>query len=103
MRIILFALLVFFLSSATHGQQRQCYTVRAHAWAIDKESLDLFGQTLIDKDKVAAVRIMLSGKAGLFKGEERVYMVSPGFLRSTFRFPGDIRTLWTYAEGIKCR
>jgi len=103
MRFILCALFVLLLSFPAFGQGRQCFGVKYHSWAINKETLSLLSKMLYEKDFRAASILMVSGRAGAFKGGERVYIVSAGFLRHTFRFSGSARTLWTFADAIKCR
>ena len=103
MRFIICLLFILVLFSSAFAQERQCFAVKYHSWAIDKNTLSLLSQMFHEKDFRAARMLMLRRRAGAFKGGERVYIVSAGFLRHTFRFSGSARTLWTFADGIKCR
>ena len=84
-------------------EQRICRTVANHVFGVDKESFDLGSQLIMDRDFVALRKLTAQNRAGILKGGIRVHLVSPGFLRTTFRLPGSTLTLWTAAEAIKCR
>jgi len=100
---VLVAVLGLLLCDLAFGQTRYCQSVAGHVAAIDKESLDLGLSLIGDKDYAAFSKLMAQGRATILKGGDRVHLVSPGFLTTTFRLPGNPTVLWTVAEGIRCR
>ena len=101
--IVFVALLGLILCDVAFGQRRYCQSVAGHVAAIDKETLDLGLSLVGDQDYVAFSKLMAQGRATILKGGNRVHLVSPGFLTTTFRVPGNPTVLWTVAEGIKCQ
>ena len=80
-----------------------CTTVKDQIFAVDKASFDKAARLLVDRDFAAFNMLRATGRVGVFKGGQRVYLVSAGIMRHTFRMPGNTATLWTAAEGLRCR
>lgn len=102
-RIVFVAVFGLLLYDVAFGQRPYCQSVAGHVAAIDKETLDLGLSLIGDKDYAAFSKLMALGRATILKGGDRVHLVSPGFLTTTFRVPGNPTVLWTVAEGIRCQ
>jgi len=100
------AFAVILVSNNVIASTLECYTVKDHVYAPDRQTLELVSQLVADGDRAAFKNLLADGRIGIFKGRTRVYRVSSaGFLWSLkqIRIPGTTVTIWTFSEGIDCK